>query len=427
MYRPIALALVLVACGGEESVSNFERVDPAVLPMPDDSTFDVEWKPEVHLAAESDVLADIEDLNPEDGVFRVRAGSPLLEGVSVGSMVVWPQVGLLEVLSLAPAGDRVAVETQWALFSDAMARADIQFDHSLRDMGPGSVFGVAPPAVDELEGGLRQPLFDSPTLEFTDGGVSYNGGDWQVMLEAMGDQSTFTFQSSNSAFASEVQATARGLRAQGSIQVSGEPDATPVTSITFPNVDVTGTIKVRFESASGDAEVVPPATIVFPFMLGPLPAFVALEVRVAVASTVGAAASMEASATFEMSGSVTLTRGPDGPSITGGITRFEQTDASVEFAASFTVGVSIDVDAPRISFGLGRPGIATAALYATLSSEAVANVMVDPSADDFCATVSVGSTILYGGEVSALGFGYSTEAMLGGLRAPAMSSGGLCP
>jgi hypothetical protein len=427
----VALSVFLFgACGSDEPVDTFplDTFDPTVptrLPMADEATFDVDWARDVLVASEADVMADIDDLNAQNGVFRVRAGSPLLEGVSVGSTVVWPQVGVLSVLSLTPEGERVAVGTEWALFADAMTRADIQFDHRMRNAGPGTVLGVAPSEVASMEGGLQQPLFDSPVVRFTEGGVSYDGGTWKVQLESMGDDSRVKFSSSSGAFASEVDATIRGLQAQGRIEVLGE-DAEPTTSIVFPNVDVTGTAKVRFEYAAGNAQVIPPVTLVFPFMIGPLPAFVAMEVRVAVASTVAATSTMEASVDFDMSGTLTLSRGPEGFGIDGGITRFETSNFGVQFESRFTVGASIDFDAPRFSFGLGRPGIATAALYATLSAEAVANVVVDPAAEDYCVTASAGTTVLYGGEVSALGFSYGSERMLGGLRSPVMQRGGAC-
>lgn len=429
-FLALTLALAL-ACGSEEPdvdpLPEFEETTPGILPAADESTFDVVWKPEVLVASLEEVMSDIEDLNPADGVFRVQAGSPLLEGVSVGNIVVWPQVGLLEILSLTPDGDRVGVETQWAAFSEAMTSADIQFEHVMRDMGPGSVIGVAAPSVGPtIEGGVQMPLFDSPRLRFSNGGASYNNGDWRISLSAMNEQATFRFDSSNNAFASHVEATARGLRAQGSISLLDEPDATAMTSITFPNIDVSGTLRVRFEQASTTTSVIPPATMVFPFMLGPLPAFVAVQVRVRVDAAASLSAYIQASADFDMSGNFTLTRGPDGASISGGITRFEQSAVEIEGSTSVTAGIGIDVDAPRVSFGLGRPGIATAALFGTVSSEMTANVMVDPSTQEFCTTVSLGSSVLYGGEVSALGFAYTTENMLGGLRAPVTMRGALC-
>ncbi len=431
-----ALAFTTMACGndgGGDPYGDYEPAAPETLPQPDESTFEVTWKDGVVEGTEEAVLADVENLQPPDGVFRVATGSPLLDGVSEGSIVVWPQLGIFEVLSMTDEGDRVAVATQWARFSDAMSSADIQFTHRLRDMGPGSVYGVAPGAAagssaSGLIGSVRQPIFDYEGLqEFRDAGIAYSADSWSVELSMAGEEADFLFQSSNEDFATEVDAKASGITAEGSIQIDpADPESEPTARIHFPNISVTGTARVKFESASGDAEVLPPVQLVFPIMLGPVPAFVAVSVRVAVQSTLSPSASMEASATFEMDGTMTLIRNADGSvAIEGGITRFEQTDFSVDFDTSFTAGVSIDFDAPRVSFGLGRPGIATAAVYATHSAEALANVEL-MGGGDYCASVSTGSTVLYGGEVTALGWSFGSENMLGGLRAPTMSRGPGC-
>ena len=195
----------------------------------------------------------------------------------------------------------------------------------------------------------------------------------------------------------------------------------------FPGIDITGEVEANFESATGSAELFPDATLVFPFMLGPLPVFVAVSLRIAIRSTVGGSAKMKISSTFDMGGTVTLLRGPDGFGIEGGITRFDS-NPDISGSTGFTIGAAIDFDAPRITFGFGRPGIATAAMYVTHSAEVVANVMANPlNASQYCATTSVGSSVLYGGEVTVLGWSVGTgDSMLGGIRSPVLMEGTAC-
>ncbi len=422
------MCLIALACSsGGDDLPEYQPLSPERLPMADTSTFDVDWNPDVIVALESDVLADVDNLQPANGVFRIRAGSPMLAGVEVGSTVVWPQLGLFEITSMMDEGDRVAVGTEWALFSESMSRADIQFGHQMRDMGPGSVIGVAP-AEGSIEGGLRQALFDEADFyALLEQGVAYSGGTWSVNLGMVGDAGRFQFMSSNGGTSTAFEAMATGLEAEGSIRIDeSDPDSEPTVRLHFPGIDVTGNISASFEAATGSAEILPPATLVFPFMLGPLPAFVAVSVRVAVQSTVGASATMTVSSSFDLGGTVTLSRGPEGFGIEGGITRFSSVP-EVGGSATVTVGASIDVDAPRVTFGFGRPGIATAAIFMTHSAEAVANVAVDPSSGEFCARVSVGSSVLYGGEVTALGWSVGTgDRMLGGIRSPDTTRGTLC-
>lgn len=426
MIRLFSMCVLALACssGGGDDFPDYEPLSPETLPMPDTSTFDVDWNPDVMVANEADVLADVENLQPADGVFRVRAGSPMLEGVDVGSTVVWPQLGLFNITSMTTEGDRVAVGTEWARFSDAMTRADIQFAHAMRDMGPGSVIGVAP-SDGSVESGLRQALFDEAAFyAFLEQGVTYSRDTWTMNLSMVGDAGRIRFVGANT----ELDAMATGLEAEGTIQIDeSDPDSEPTVSLYFPGIEVTGRVKATLEATVGTGELSPDATLVFPFMLGPLPAFVAVSLRIAIRSSVSAGAKMVLESTFDMGGTVTLSRGPEGFGIEGGITHFDS-NPDVSGNTGVTIGGAIDFDAPRVTFGFGRPGIATAAIYMTHSAEVVANVTANPlNASQYCLNVSVGSSVLYGGEVSVLGWSVSTgDSMLGGIRSPPTMEGPAC-
>lgn len=427
----VLLAACTISCGnsgeGSDGDGTFEPVTPLALPPAESATFDVVWEPHVRVAEQDDVLADIDDLNAHDGVFRVRDGSPLLDGLEVGSTVVWPQVGLLSITSLTPSGGFVDVGTEWATFAEAMKEADIEFDHDLTGAAEGRVLGVAPvtaPAPDS-EGMLQQPLFDSP-VQFTEGGVSYTTDTYKVVITASDSQTTVKYTGSkHDAYTASVDATITGLRAQGHI-TKGSNDAEPTTVITFPNVRVRGTAKLDITAARGVATAIPPAKLVFPFMVGPMPAFVALELKVVLESTLNGSAEMALSVDFDMTGTVTMSQGPDGPSIGGGITSFNSSNYQATGSTSFTVGQRVGLDSPRLSFGLGRPGIGTAAIYSTLSAEAVANVIASPFSDEYCLILKAGSAVQYGGEVAVLGFSYGVERSLGGIKSPAITRGTGC-
>lgn len=119
------MCLVWAGCGSDsESTSHYAPIELRELVPADDSTFDVDWKPETIVADEADVLSALDNLQPHDGVFRIQATSPLLQDLSVGSIVVWPQVGIFEIVDIRSEDHLVEVETKWATFGDAASGAE---------------------------------------------------------------------------------------------------------------------------------------------------------------------------------------------------------------------------------------------------------------------------------------------------------------
>ena len=188
--------------------------------MISETTFDVDWAPETILADQSAVLSDLEDLQPYDGVFRVDSGSSLLDGVEEGSIVVWPQVGIFEILSLDEQGDVVEVETKWARLGAAMDRADISFGHTLEAGEPGRVVGVRSADQGSVEQGVRvQPLSaEAGPVEYSDEGLQYSGSVGQYGIDTnlgiSGDTISVGFSTSSGPVTAEVNGQVSGMQAQ---------------------------------------------------------------------------------------------------------------------------------------------------------------------------------------------------------------------
>jgi hypothetical protein len=399
-------ALLLAACSGD-----YKPLDLREIGSADEVTFDVDWRPGVVVSEEEDVLRDVEDLGPTDGIFRVAAGSPLLDGVEVGRVVVWPQIGFLEIEGLETRGDSVEVSARYARFGDAVAQGEIRFAHALTAGEPGRAVGVVAANGDSgsAENSLTQALgLPSIPVEYSEDGLKYEqtfdvyGVETEVSI---GDD---LMRVSMTAESGSVKATMvgeiRGLRAEGLILMHPEADD-PSVLIEFEDVSVNIDVTLEIKGARGDAELLPYAQLTFPFMMGPLPAYIGVGTRLGVRSSISRGETIiSTSAGFSMHGRVVVARNDDGSfGADGGMTGFEVRSPTIAFETTNTAGIGIDVDAPRISFGVGRPGLATASVFGTHSAEIVANVTVAPEGQ-YCAAVGTGGAIQVGGELNFFGW-----------------------
>lgn len=410
-----------LACGGEEderprpTTRTYESIELRELVDVDEGTFDVQWLESTIVVEEEVVLAEIEDLDPLDGVYRVEVDSALLAGLEAGTIVFWPQVGVFEILSLNEVEGVVEIATRWARLRDAAESAEIRFRHALVAGETGRAVGVQPkvPALEEdiLEEEsalIRQGLWpeDLP-LQLSEDGASYSGEagglDYEVNVGRSSVGMSFTSQTEDTTVS--VSGTVRGAQAQGLVLMHPEADD-PSVVLEFNDLEVEVQASLAVRGASGTVNVNPPAVVRFPFVVGGFPAYVEMALRFQIRSSISQADNiMTTSAGFRLGGRVVLARNDDGSfGAEGEITRLDIQAPEMTFDLSVTSGVAIDIDVPRISFGIGRPGLASASIFGTHSVELVANTTINPSAGEYCAQISSGGAILAGGELGFFGW-----------------------
>lgn len=431
--------LLLTSCSDDGTSPSDIEVGPELdtlgpIAQADDVVFDVEWEPGTVVAEESDVLNDVEDLMVQDGVYRIAADSPLLDGLEVGDLVVWPQLGIFNILSIQDQGDLVAVSTEWARFSDAVREADIQFSHALTAGQQGRAIGVAPagspPAqgMDDVQFGV---LASGAPIRITEDGVSFSTGsdgyDFQMAATSGGNIEVGVTAASGGLEAS-LQGVVSGLTADGAIQLtSDQEDPDPAIGIFFNDVrlDVDG--EVKLSDSRGSATIAPAAAMVFPFSIGPIPAFVAVGTRFQIRSSISRVdTELSASAGFSALGDVAVGRNPDGGfAAQGELRTFETTGPDWGFQASNTSGMGFDFDAPRITFGLGRPGLSPVAIYGTQSAELTFNVVFNTDAE-WCASASANGAITVGGEINAFVWSAGTQRVIAQRDGPSRQEGPGC-
>ncbi len=410
------------------------EVDLGAIPQADGVTFDVEWEPGTVVAEESWILSDVHDLMVQDGVYRVDADSPLLDGLSVGDIVVWPQLGIFNILSVNDRGSYVEVATDWARFSDAVAEADIQFDHVLRAGPSGRAVGVSPagpsPAMidDDVAFGV---MASSGPIRITEDGVSFShdGGGYDISLSATsGGEINVGVSAGGSGFTSSLTGQVRGLQARGAIQLDpNAEDDDPAIGLFFDDVTLDVESELSLSDAGGDLTITPNAALVFPFSIGPIPAFVAIGTRLQIRSSISRVdTELSATAGFSAVGDVAVGRNPDGNfAAQGEVKSFTVNGPEYAFQVSNTSGMGLDFDAPRITFGLGRPGLSPVAIYGTQSAEFTVNVVFNTDAE-YCATASTGGAVTVGGELNVFFWSAGTQRVIATRSGPSRSDGPGC-
>ena len=434
--------LFLVACGPDSDRSPGERDVPLELVSPkasvvaaDEGTFEVTWRPEVTLAAEADVFADLEDLNAQDGLYRVKTGSSLLEGLAVGSLVVWPQVGMFKVVALTDGQPWSQVRVEWAPLKDVVSKADISFRHELRAGESGRVWGVAPgdePTAPE-EGTLRQGLgFEKGPLKFTKDGVEYTNKDTgsTTALKTEGRDVKLTHSITTKALDASLSATAKDIILEGRLQYDSAKDDEPGVRISFTNVTIEGESKLQVKGVKGSIKFAPKVALTFPFAIGPVPMYASLSTAIEIDSTVATKdAVFTATGGFSMVGDLSMAASlGEGADVTGTLRSFTPKETTLKYETTFTTGIRIAVDVPKLSFGLGRPSILSGSIFGTHAVELVANVELDPFNRDRgeCTTVNANAAIFAGGELDVLGFKKSQKTTLVVKKGPEKKRGSFC-
>lgn len=432
-----SLTALLWSCGpdaSEPEVSTFEEVTVKRVEQADKSTFDVQWKPGTLVAQEEDVLDDVEDLQAEGGLYTIKNSSSLLVGLQVGSLVVWPQLGVFRVLSMKQRDNTTAVQTEWVTLTEAVDYADISFEHTMsqgngdRALGavwsdaeaPASEPGVARQAMTAKKGGPK----------LTKDGVEYESpdGNQKAKLAIGKEKVTMDFELKTNVLTTKAEVVVAGLKAEGKLTYDAKSDSQPSMRIEFKHVKVTGSMSAEVKGAKGVIKVKPKASMLFPFMVGPIPAYISVDLVVEVEAGIDeVSAQLKTNTIFEIDGEIILDRGPDGDlNVGGNIKSFKAPAPNFEYEVKFSAGVRVAVDAPKVSFGFGRPGLASASIYGTHSAELVSNIAVNPFNKERCVSVHAGSAILAGGEVSFLGLGAKREKQIGGLDGYDHKEGKLC-
>lgn len=437
----LSLFLVLIVAGcSDDSVSSSEieagsEIESlGSIEQADDVVFDVEWKSGVKLAEEEDILNDVQDLMGQDGVYNIAADSPMLEGLEEGDIVVWPQLGIFNILSIQEQGDMVAVNTEWARFSDAMAEADIQFQHNLTAGATGRAIGIAPAGSSPKMGvdGPPQGLFaNSGSIVITEDGVDFSTGsdgyDFK-MAASSGGNIQMDISAGSGGLEAALKGVISGLSADGAIQLSSDDeDPEPAVGIFFNdiNLDVDGSVSLS--DSRGSATISPDAGLVFPFTIGPIPAFIAVGTRFQIRSSITRTETkLEATAGFSAVTDVAVGRNPGGNfAAQGELKSFSTTGPELSFEASNTSGMGFDFDAPRVTFGIGRPGLGMLGIFGTASGELVFNVTFNTDAE-YCIDGALGGAITVGGEIGILAWSAERQRAIATRDGPSVQEGSGC-
>lgn len=407
-------SIVSASCGNDDEFKP-QRTTLEEIHEADESHFEATWKADVKQADRAQLHDALQELTPQDNVYRVQKDADLLDGLAVDDVVVWDGQGVFRILELTEEGDNIAVTVEWADIRDVAESFDAHFKHELSAGAPGRALGVGagpPPQAGGQAGYIMQPItVGDGSLDFSENGVDFDGETVGTTFRAMNDSIHASLSAQGPGTTATVSGTLSGLSAEGSFTYNEGDDAADV-ELRFNNIQLTVTAGLEIDDASGETDLLPPAQIVFPFAVGPIPMYVSVGMRVGIRSTARSEDQISISASVSATGSLVIRRTADGDTqVDGNIHSFDTDRPSLSSTSRVTIGAGLDFDVPRIAFGVGRPSLVSAELYGTHSAELVGNTVVTSGdgGKKTCSTISTGSAVLYGGLISFFGLSFNAE------------------
>jgi hypothetical protein len=193
------------------------------------------------------------------------------------------------------------------------------------------------------------------------------------------------------------------------------------------------TANYQFAAIKGMQELKVPLSMVWPFLVGPIPMYVSIGLTLSMQSTLeGSGDAGSGTAHFVYGGDFGVTQ--NGASFQGngglGTLTFDITNA--QHASNITSGVEMLLEAPKVSVGVGVPSASSvfdANLFFKVKSEVVSNLTIpNPFAmgKPSCLKVSCGAGAYYGGSLTLFGAQISQEATISAGNKIVAQSGSAC-
>jgi hypothetical protein len=208
-----AIAVTLTACSDNPSTPP----DPTPVDnTPNTTKFDVEWSPKAVVFKGSD-LADLQRIDSAAFKFYFAPNSTKASGLTKGSILVLNNYAIRKVTSLQTVGGSLVVSTEPAEITEAMTRADIQWNHGI-DVSPA----MLAKSFGKMAGAVTTGTADSIVVSFSTGNFSvefnikHEGSESKIKGKLT--KKHFTGGGSKSAMFT-MNGTLRKFRSVGSIQI----------------------------------------------------------------------------------------------------------------------------------------------------------------------------------------------------------------
>ena len=399
------------ACGSGDA----ER-GPNLAALPDQTTFDVTWKPATKVIAEADAKGKLVGTDPSTGTYTFLPDAAAIAALQPGDVAVLSGVALLQVVSVDGTGGPVVLKATRAALTDAIDAGKVAWDVGFDFARPDRFLNV-----DIGDGTYAGALTRDPPGQVASaltGALSYSGnlGGFDVSLKVSPDSVdgadiAFTVSrkgAGNSTFALKGTGTLRGFRVTGGVDLQ----AGTLKALNFATTDVEGDLTIEFggvELGTGDDAFAVPAKLILPFALGPIPAYATLGGVLEISATLGAQTTAIAKAHIQFKGNVGVASDGKSFSPRGSLDSSSLDFESGQSVATLTSGLGILFHFPRVEVGLGVPGTGVD-IYATVKNEVVANTTVTfeaagpyPVITGTCMEVDVNLGAYVGGEMKILG------------------------
>jgi hypothetical protein len=420
----VVLTFALLACTPTPS-----NPPTALYNRQTSGTFTPVWKPSTVVLTPAQTSA-LENPDAANGVYRF---SSLPSGVTVGSLLFIPNVGLYRVDAIASEAGKQVLTTTPASLLEAAESGTMNWGVNMASAGSGATLHIA-----NLQ----------PQAVTQGGPVSFEGKIGKFKLKAQitpsGDTFNLQFEGSyepgaNTAISGTIGGT--GFIRLGNVTGGATFNGGTLSEFRHQLESFEGqfTVQANLTDAAGNVKLKLPMAITVPFAVGGVPLYLMFSVTPEFTSSISRSGS-------SLSGSATITlSGRGGFALSGGVpspsAAFNATPTATgggNASTPNTAGIGLAVDAPRIDLGIGLPTRAVSVAtdpnpesgYGTLfiknKFEMVLNHVFSGSPSRPCLTLSKNIGIFAGGEFSLFGVGAVVERQVVGWNAAPVRSGAGC-
>jgi hypothetical protein len=400
------------------------------------SHFEATWRPDTVVLESEELDASLLNRIAEDGVYRFRSSGDLAERLTPGKVVLLTGVNLVKITRVEPSPGGFALHTEPAALEEAAEDAHLDFD--LKSALPS----LEDPSAEPEDGALG-PRSLRPLGTSFSGKTTVKGFDLAYELtrdaqELAGKFSVSWLPKDNQAFALSGTAKVKPFNAHGHVDVAG--GRTESFEVAYDDIEVELELEAGFvNTGHGQHLLDVPATVRMPFMVGPIPMYLAVGMSIELESKITSMSSAIFRTTCTAKASGGVRSGSPGKALPiGELSNVKCTTTPKDQLGTYVdFGVGVRVDFPKIALGVGVVSPVGGALlgpsaegYVTVKSEALANMKVElrpagnfPVIVGTCLTLKKNIGLFAGGTVRLFGLELGAEHQLYGKHAAKELSG----
>jgi len=395
--------------------------------------FDVDWHEDTVVLEKSAYERALVNESNDRFTFRAADVPETLRDISQDAHLVLSGRGLYKIMRVTKRPSELVLTVEPGSIKNASYRGKIAWNYrfgaddgaltpSVRSQRTARIADApqSDAAVNLIATGTRNQARTASELNFEG---SVNQYDVDLAIEGGNNQYDFSFTGAGQLGANvTVSGYVRGFRARG-LYVYEEGE---LKEFIYDLADIEAQLDVRFSiMGKTDASLEVPAVLKFPFLVGPIPAFIGIGGGISLESTVDGQGTVTATFKYDQ-GAIKLDLRED--KAEGGVDS-GVVQGTTELRTTLSSGLGVIADFPRIELGIGTSYVpAEAALVTRMRHQAFANIHIERRGGSSAQCLANGSAVGadVGGELRFFNLAFNQNKLIFRNSGESSLSGNLC-